>query len=73
MDIRTKQIDVNFNMDEYMCDMKAWAERQGLQVVYNRFHNRVFIKDTRDGEAGMFNMFDFLCSDNPREFFAKNF
>ena len=73
MDIRTKQIDVNHNMDEYMCDMKAWAERQGLFVKYNRADNRVFIRDTIDGEGGMFNMFDFLCSDNPREFFAKNF
>jgi hypothetical protein len=33
----------------------------------------VWISDRRDGEGGMFNMFDFLCSNNPREFFAKNF
>jgi hypothetical protein len=73
MDIRTKQIDVNFNMDEYMDEMKAWAARQGLSVLYNRADNKVWISDRRDGEGGMFNMFDFLCSDNPREFFAKNF
>jgi hypothetical protein len=73
MDIRTKQIDVNFNMDEYMDEMKAWADRQGLEIKYNRADNRVWISDRRDGEGGMFNMFDFLCSNNPREFFAKNF
>jgi hypothetical protein len=60
-------------MDEYMSEMWAWAERQGLHVMYNWGKNEVTIKDTIDGEAGVFNMFDFLCSDNPREFFTKNF
>ncbi len=54
-------------------EMKAWAARQGLSVLYIRNDNRVWISDRRDGEGGMFNMFDFLCSNDPREFFTKNF
>jgi len=73
MDNRSKRIDVNYNMDEYMDEMKSWAERQGLTVQYNRADNRVFIRDTVDGEAGMFDMFEFLCSDSPRKFFTENF
>ena len=73
MDDRTKRIDVSYNMDEYMDEMKAWADRQGLEIKYNRPDNRVWISDRRDGEGGMFNMFDVLCSNDPREFFAKNF
>ena len=73
MDDRTKRIDVSYNMDEYMDEMKAWADRQGLEIKYNRPDNKVWISDRRDGEGGMFNMFDFLCSNDPREFFAKNF
>ena len=72
MDIAVKRIDVNHNMDEYMCEMQAWAERQGMEVKYYRADNKVFLRDG-SGEAGMFNMFDFLCSDNPRKFFADNF
>ena len=73
MDDRTKRLDVSYNMDEYMDEMKAWADRQGLEIKYNRPDNRVWISDRRDGEGGMFNMFDFLCSNDPREFFTKNF
>lgn len=73
MNARDKRIDVNYNMDEYMDEMKAWAAQQGLSVTYIRSENRVWISDRRDGEGGMFNMFDFLCADDPRKFFAENF
>jgi hypothetical protein len=73
MDNRAKRIDVNYNMDEYMSEMWAWAERQGLHVMYNWAKNEVLIRDTTSGEAGMFDMFEFLCSDSPRKFFAENF
>lgn len=73
MDNVTKRIDVNHNMEEYMDEMESWAKRQKLEVKYNRIDNRVFIRDTVSGEAGMFDMFEFLCSNDPRKFFVENF
>lgn len=73
MNARDKRIDVSIHTDEYMCEQKHAAEQQGLSVSYDRFNNKVWISDRRDGEGGMFNMFDFLCADDPRKFFAENF
>ena len=66
-------IDVNYNTDEYMVERQMQAREQGLEIEYNRANNRVFIRDTLDGEAGIFNMFDFLCADDPLKFFVENF
>lgn len=66
-------IDVNYNTDEYMVERKDQAKEQDLSVKYDRPNLKVWIEDLRSGEAGMFDMFGFLCADDPRKFFAENF
>lgn len=66
-------IDVNYNVEEYMAERQTQAQEQELRIKYDRFQRIVWIEDLRSGEGGIFNMFEFLCADDPRKFFADNF
>ena len=65
-------IDVNYNMEEYMAERQLQAQQQYLLVKYDRPNQKVWLYTT-DGEGGSFNLFDFLCADDPRKFFVENF